>query len=42
LPRIIRAQVVLEKVAWIRKMLDSMGELPAESFDSAVSRLRSG
>ncbi len=32
-PRKIRAQVVLEKVAWIHKMLDSMAELPAESFE---------
>lgn len=31
-PRKIRAQVVLEKVAWIHKMLDSMAELPAGSF----------
>jgi uncharacterized protein YutE (UPF0331/DUF86 family) len=32
-PRKIRAQVVLEKVAWIHKMLDLMGELPARSFE---------
>ena len=31
-PRKIRAQVLLEKVAWIHKMVDSMEELPTESF----------
>lgn len=31
-PRKIRAQVVLERVAWIHKMVDSMKELPMESF----------
>jgi len=39
-PRKIRAQVVLEKVAWIRKMLDSMGELPAESYEDFSADFR--
>ncbi len=31
-PRKIRARVLLERVAWIHKMLDSMEKLPTESF----------
>lgn len=32
-PRKIRAQVVLEKAAWIHKMVDAMGELPTETLE---------
>jgi uncharacterized protein YutE (UPF0331/DUF86 family) len=39
-PRKIRAQVVLEKVAWIHKMLDSMGKLPGESFEDFSADFR--
>jgi len=39
-PKKIRAQVVLEKVAWIHKMLDSIGELPAESFEDFSADFR--
>ena len=32
-PRKIRAQIVLERVAWIRQKLDAMGELPAGNLE---------
>lgn len=36
-PGTIRAQVVLERIAWIRKMLDALRRLPVADLDAFVA-----
>lgn len=39
-PSTIRAKIVLERVAWIRQMLDDIRALPLESYDEFDSDVR--